>query len=94
MRNWNDMGIVTQVARALALGILMSSVASCMPQFIGAGPTGGVGIGPQRLGWYTKKVIAKRPPEALIASDGTICRVAPDRFADTRVGAAVHCNWQ
>ena len=48
----------------------------------------------QRLGWYTKKVVAKRAPETLLAEDGTICRVAPDRFAATRTDTAVHCNWQ
>jgi hypothetical protein len=47
-----------------------------------------------RLGWYTKKVVAKTPPETLNAGDGTICRVSPDRFRDTALEALVHCNWQ
>jgi hypothetical protein len=58
------------------------------------GPTGGAVVKSARLGWYTKKVVAKRTPETLLAEDGTICRVAPDRFSNTATGAAVYCNWQ
>ena len=47
-----------------------------------------------RIGWYTKKVMTKREPETLLAEDGTICRVSPDRFRATKSGSAVLCNWQ
>jgi hypothetical protein len=63
------------------------------PQSVVAG-AGGVAVRTDALGWFTKKVVAKRPPEALLAEDGTMCRVAPDRFRDTAEGALVHCNWQ
>jgi hypothetical protein len=46
------------------------------------------------LGWATKRVISKQNPETLVADDGTVCRVAPDRYASTEVKAMVSCNWQ
>lgn len=60
---------------------------------VGARP-GGVVVNSANTGWATKKVVTKKPPEALMALDGTICRVSPDRFKDTAVGALVPCNWQ
>ena len=56
--------------------------------------SGGVVVRTDATGWRTKNVVAKRPPEALLADDGTMCRVAPDRFRDTAEGTAVYCNWQ
>ena len=47
-----------------------------------------------RLGWYTKRVVTKQAPETLYAEDGTICRLSPERFRDTAVGALLYCNWQ
>ena len=55
---------------------------------------GGVHTQSGRTGYATKAVATKRAPETLLANDGTICRVSPDRFRDTRVGARVSCNWQ
>jgi hypothetical protein len=63
------------------------------PQAVVAG-AGGVMVRSDALGWFTKQVVAKRPPEALLAEDGTMCRVAPDRFKDTAEGTLVYCNWQ
>jgi hypothetical protein len=58
-------------------------------------PGGGVGYQSNpELGWHTKAIVSKREPETLFANDGTICRVSPDRFRDTAVGAVVRCNWQ
>jgi hypothetical protein len=41
----------------------------------------------------TLEVKAKRAPDALIAPDGSNCRVAPDVFANTRVGSMFRCRW-
>lgn len=53
----------------------------------------GVETGVQ-LGWRTKRVATKQPPETLLAEDGTVCRVSPDRYAATEVGVGVACDWQ
>ena len=41
----------------------------------------------------TLEVISKREPETLIARDGSTCRVAPDVYANTRVGSMFRCRW-
>jgi hypothetical protein len=41
----------------------------------------------------TLEVMAKRAPDALIAPDGSTCRVAPDVYASTRVGSLFRCRW-
>ena len=41
----------------------------------------------------TLEVISKRAPDALIAPDGSSCRVAPDVYANTRVGSMFRCRW-
>jgi len=41
----------------------------------------------------TLEVVSKRPPEALIARDGSSCRVAPDVYARTVVGSMFRCRW-
>ena len=69
-------------------------LAACSPQTkLGARP-GGIVVSSANTGWATKKVVEKQPPETLMAEDATICRVSPDRFKDTAVGALVPCNWQ
>jgi hypothetical protein len=56
---------------------------------------GGVAAGTARTGPGVKKIVAKRPPELLLAEDGSGCDVAPDRFRDTPVGALVDCgDWR
>lgn len=87
-RSWS------QAAAVFALGAVTAATSSCAGRFVEPGPTGGAVVKSARLGWYTKKVVAKRTPETLLAEDGTICRVAPDRFSNTATGAAVYCNWQ
>jgi hypothetical protein len=83
---------ITRSKSSLALGLLLTS-ATCARPFVEPNP-GGVTVKSARLGWYTKKVITKREPETLLAEDGTICRVSPDRFRATKSGSAVLCNWQ
>ena len=41
----------------------------------------------------TLEVITKRAPDALIARDGSSCRVAPEVYASTRVGSLFRCRW-
>lgn len=41
----------------------------------------------------TLEVVTKRAPDALIARDGSSCRVAPDVYANTRVGSLARCRW-
>jgi hypothetical protein len=41
----------------------------------------------------TRKVMTKQGPDALIAPDGSTCRVAPDVFASTKVGSFFRCRW-
>jgi hypothetical protein len=71
-------------------------IAACTgPARITPHPGGGFGVqtGVQ-IGWATKRVLSKQNPETLIAEDGTVCRVAPDRYAGTEVKAMVYCDWQ
>ena len=65
------------------------------PTLVTPHPGGGFGIqtGPA-VGWASKRVLSKQSPETLLAEDGTVCRVAPDRYAGTEVKAMVYCDWQ
>ena len=81
------------IPRILLLGALVAIPIGCAARHVE--PYGaGVIARSDRTGWYIKKVVAKDPPDALLADDGTICRVAPDRFRTTTVGTAMRCNWQ
>ena len=75
------------------LAIAFALTGGCVHPHIEPRPGGAV-IKSTRTGWYTKKVVTKTPPETLLAEDGTICRVAPDRYAHTDVGTLVYCDWQ
>ena len=77
----------------LILATLLAAAGSCAPRHVEPRP-GGIIVRSDRVGWYLKKVTAKDPPETLLAEDGTICRVAPERFRSTSVGTLVRCNWQ
>jgi hypothetical protein len=86
---------VNSIWRLLAVG-LVAVVIACAP-----GPprviprSGGVGVEQGVvLGWAWKRVLTKDPPATLVAEDGTVCRVAPDRYADTKVGRGINCDWQ
>jgi hypothetical protein len=41
----------------------------------------------------TLEVMTKQAPDALIAPDGSTCRVSPDVYASTRVGSLFRCRW-
>ena len=75
----------------MVIAMSVTTLTACARSQVGAG---GVRAGNTTIGWGRKEVVAKREPEALVARDGTICRVAPDRFKDTTVGTVVDCNWQ
>jgi hypothetical protein len=68
-------------------------VAACRPRFIEGGRNGAV-IRSSKIGLYTKEVIAKQPPETLLAGDGTSCRVSPDVYKGSAEHTLVYCSWQ
>jgi hypothetical protein len=41
----------------------------------------------------TREVMTKRAPDVLVARDGSSCRVGPDAYAHTAVGARFRCPW-
>lgn len=79
--------------RLVLLGIGFGLAAGCPGRHVEVGP-GGVIASSRETGWYRKKVVTKQEPETLLAEDGTICRVSPDRYKATRIGTVVYCNWQ
>ena len=74
--------------------MVIAGVVACSPAAHVTPTAGGVRVDQPRLGWATKRVLTKQEPSTLIAQDGTICRVAPDRFKDTQVGRDTLCDWQ
>ena len=87
-------------ARALAAGALVAGVlaSGCVYRgkqmgVEGTGSGVAVGVGAKR-GWAIKEVVQKTPPRTLMARDGTICEVAEGRYADTRIGTQVQCEWR
>ena len=80
----------------LFLAVVVGHVIGCAPPVrVHGGPDGAFSVGAGvQLGWATKIVATKQPPATLVAEDGTVCRVAPDRYADTKFGALVACEWQ
>ena len=82
-------GLILMFTGTLAVG------AACRPtRYVEPAPDGGIVVKSAQLGWYTKKVVTKQAPETLYAEDGTICRLSPERFRATAVGAMLYCNWQ
>jgi hypothetical protein len=80
--------------RILAVAALVVSAVACASPYVEAVPSGGIVTRSARTGVYTKKVIAKKAPDTLLAGDGTACRVVPELFDHTGVGKSVRCNWQ
>ena len=76
--------------------LIVACVVACGPRAqVSPTSSGGVRVDQgARLGWSTKRVLTKQEPSTLIAQDGTICRVTPDRFKDTQVGRDTACDWQ
>jgi hypothetical protein len=73
---------------------VIAAAVACSPGARVSPTTGGVRVDQARIGWGTKRVLTKQEPSTLIAQDGTICRVTPDRFKDTQVGRDTSCDWQ
>jgi hypothetical protein len=44
-------------------------------------------------GFWIKRVIQKQKPITLVADDGSVCRTSEERFAGTKKGAWVACDW-
>ena len=80
--------------RLLAIAALLVSGIACASPYVEAVPSGGIVTRSARTGVYTKKVIAKKAPDTLLAGDGTSCRVVAEVFNHTGVGKSVRCNWQ
>ena len=88
---WSLRSLVLLLSVAVGAG----GCASTGPARVETTPGGGVAVvRGMRLGWARKAVATKQPPETLVARDGTVCRVAPDRYNDTAPGALVDCDWQ
>jgi hypothetical protein len=83
---------VKAVTQCVGIMVLFSDCAG-RPAVIEVTPDGAV-VRSARIGVYTKAVLTKKEPDTLLADDGTICRVPPDRFRDTAVNTLVYCNWQ
>ena len=81
-------------SRILALSALLVAGAACAGPYVEPVPSGGVVTRSARTGVYTKKVVAKRAPDTLLAGDGTFCRVVAEVFEHTGTGKMVRCNWQ
>lgn len=81
--------------RSILFAFALPIACASGPARVTPGPSGGISVeqGTQ-LGWATKRVITKQEPSTLIAQDGTVCRVSPERFKDTRVGRETVCEWQ
>lgn len=90
-RRWPLRSLILLLPLAVAAG----GCASAGPARVETTPGGGVAVvGGMQLGWARKVVATKQPPETLVARDGTVCRVAPDRYNDTAPGALIDCDWQ
>lgn len=74
--------------------VVIAGVVACGPGARVSATPGGVRVDQPRLGWATKRVLTKQEPSTLLAQDGTICRVTPDRFKSTEIGRDTACNWQ
>jgi hypothetical protein len=48
--------------------------------------------GPQ-AGYAIKRVVDKQKPAVLVADDGSVCRTSVERFARTRAGKWISCDW-
>ena len=81
-------------AHSLLLALVLSSACRLNGPVIGQtagsqGPT----REPVLTSEVTLEVMTKRAPDALIAPDGSSCRVAPDVYANTSVGSRFRCRW-
>jgi hypothetical protein len=49
--------------------------------------------GGTQLGYAIKRVVEKQSPATLAADDGSVCRTSEERFAGTKEGAWIACEW-
>jgi hypothetical protein len=76
-----------------SLLFLAFALVACKPRYIES-TRDGVTARSAKLGLYTKEIVAKQPPETLVAADATICRVSPDVYRNSAEHTLVYCNWQ
>lgn len=77
----------------LALGILLPGCSARADRvFVAPGRlvSGSSGAQP---GYAVKLVRDKRPPAEVVGDDGSVCRLAPDRFAGVERGDWLGCEW-
>jgi hypothetical protein len=93
-RHLPERGIRTLLLLSIA-GVVGGGLATaCAPGGVAVG-AGGMGASNIHTGPGMKRVVAKRPPATLLASDGSGCDVSPDRFKGTAVGDLVDCpDWR
>lgn len=48
--------------------------------------------GPQ-AGYAIKQIVERQPPATLVGDDGSVCRTSRYRYARTREGAWIACDW-
>ena len=80
-------GVISMRSRTPPLLVALALGVGCRTNGPVIGQTAGISTE------VTLEVVSKRPPEALVARDGSTCRVAPDVYARTVVGSMFRCRW-
>jgi hypothetical protein len=80
--------------RAFTQLLVACAISSCArPDYAQTWPTSSqLSAGPQP-GFAIKPVVEKQKPAVLVADDGSVCRTSVERFARTRVGKWISCDW-
>jgi hypothetical protein len=84
----------TLLLRALTPVLAACAISSCArPDYAERWPSSfQMSAGPQP-GFAIKPVVDKQKPAVLVADDGSVCRTSLERFASTRVGKWISCDW-
>lgn len=85
---------MTKRALIATLSLLLAACMSGRRTTVEPRPGGGVNVRQGGIGWATKRILTKQPPETVIADDGTVCRVAADRYKASVAGSDFACDWQ
>ena len=76
---------MSRILSVLALAALLPGCA-LLPQK--------VQLGGGSTGWGYKTVRGHEEPNMLVAADGTLCPVTPDKYTRTKDGDRTWCSWQ
>jgi hypothetical protein len=75
----------------LAVAFLIAACAR--PDYASPWPTRlALTAGPQP-GFWIKRVVERQRPSTLVSDDGSVCRTSKERFARTKKGALIACEW-